>query len=92
MLEKVHKKDFTEINISILTISDTRSLSSDTSGAYLEKEIIDFGHNVISRKIVPDQIDSIVNILNTWIDDKNVDVISINEIKEMEDLKNNGFF
>ena len=75
MLEKEHKKDFKEINISILTISDTRSLSSDTSGTYLEKEIIDFGHNVISRKIVPDHIDGIVSILNTWIDDENVDVI-----------------
>ncbi len=75
MEKKRNKKDFIEINISILTISDTRNLSSDTSGAYLERRINDFGHKIISRKIVTDHIDSIVNILNTWIEDEKVDVI-----------------
>tara|TARA_Y100000590_G_scaffold198531_1_gene225446 strand:- start:380 stop:907 length:528 start_codon:yes stop_codon:yes gene_type:complete len=66
---------FIPINIGLLTISDTRSFSNDLSGDLLNKNIIDFGHNVLERKIIKDDVVLIKNTILKLIDYKNLDVI-----------------
>ena len=46
--------NFVPINIAIITISDTRTASNDTSGDILEKRITGAGHKTIERIIIPD--------------------------------------
>ena len=68
-------KNFISINIAILTISDTRSLKDDSSGKLLEEKIIKFGHKVINRKVIKDDIPLIKNTILNWSSNKLVDVI-----------------
>ena len=68
-------KNFISINIAILTISDSRTLKDDSSGNFLEKRIINFGHKVFNRKIVTDDIPLIKNIILKWSSNKLIDVI-----------------
>ena len=68
-------RDFKSINIAILTISDTRTSTTDKSGAYLISAVVDAGHNVIHKYIVKDEIFDIKNVLVSWSMDSDVDVI-----------------
>ncbi len=66
---------FIPVNISILTISDSRSIESDKSGQILIDRIKNFGHKIKDRKIVKDEIKEIVNVLENWVKDDQIDVI-----------------
>jgi molybdopterin adenylyltransferase len=67
--------DFLPINISIVTISDTRNLENDKSGNVLVQRVENFGHKVLSRQIVKDDFNQISELFQYLIDDKNIDVI-----------------
>jgi molybdenum cofactor biosynthesis protein B len=69
------KIPFAAINIAVLTVSDTRTEATDTSGATLVKRIQDAGHKVAAKKIVPDERDAIVAQLRSWIADPDVDAV-----------------
>lgn len=75
MSEIKNKIKFISINIAVLTVSDTRSFETDTSGALLEKKLTEFGHTVLYREIVKDDLNQIVKKLKSWIKDDGVDVI-----------------
>ena len=66
---------FKPVRIAILIISDTRTLETDTSGKVLAERIETSGHKLAERKIVPDDIDTIRNSVQTWLDDPQIDVI-----------------
>jgi molybdenum cofactor biosynthesis protein B len=68
-------RTFTPINIAVLTISDTRTLDDDTSGALLAERVTRAGHHLIERAIEKDSVPVLVNRLNNWIDDKRIDCI-----------------
>jgi len=67
--------DFLPINISIVTISDTRNLENDKSGDVLLQRVEKAGHKVLSRKIVKDDFDQISELFQYLINDNNIDVI-----------------
>ena len=62
-------------NIALLTVTDTRNLSTDKSGAILVKKIKEQNHNLIDRKIIKDEKNEIKKILSTWIKNDQLDVI-----------------
>ncbi len=68
-------REFIQVSISVLTISDSRSLKDDKSGNLLEKKIIESGHKLFDRKIVRDEIIDIQNVSKEWVDDPRVEVI-----------------
>ena len=68
-------RDFKSINIAILTVSDTRTRTTDKSGKYLDSAVEEAGHNVIHKLIVKDEIDDIKNVLVSWSMASDVDVI-----------------
>jgi len=68
-------KDFKPINVSVLTISDTRTEATDRSGQILAKKIKEKGHGLAHKVIVKDEKEEIKKILLEWCNDKNVDVI-----------------
>ena len=64
-----------QVNIALLTVTDTRTIDNDKSGAILVKKIKDQNHNLIDRKIVKDDKKEIKNVLLNWSKIKEVDVI-----------------
>ena len=68
-------KQFVPLKIAVLTISDTRSIKDDRSGALLVQRIVAGGHFVAERSIVPDDVESIRGKVKAWIADPMIDVI-----------------
>lgn len=68
-------RQFTPISIALLTVSDTRTLETDTSGAILAERIKAAGHTLAVRAIDKDDVSVIANRLNNWIDDQGIDCI-----------------
>ena len=64
-----------KVNIALLTVTDTRTIDNDKSGAILVKKIEEGKHNLIDRKICKDNKDDIVVILKEWIKKDDIDVI-----------------
>lgn len=63
------------VNIAVLTVSDTRTMQTDTSGAYLQKALEEEGHTLADRKIVVDDIYQMRAIVAAWIADPVINVI-----------------
>ena len=64
-----------QVNIALLTVTDTRIIDTDKSGAILVKKIKEQNHNLIDRKIVKDEKKEIKNVLLVWLKRKELDVI-----------------
>ena len=66
------EKQFIALNITVLTISDSRTESDDKSGKTLVERIESAGHIVFEKKIVADDIYQIRAVISQWIADDNV--------------------
>ncbi len=66
---------FVALRIAILTVSDTRSLDNDTSGAYLAQALGEAGHHLADRRIVIDDIHRLRAQVSAWIIADDIDVI-----------------
>lgn len=68
-------KAFLPINIAVMTVSDTRTLETDTSGQILVERIKAMGHKIAERIVVKDDVPVIVAKLKGWVNDPNVDCV-----------------
>jgi molybdenum cofactor biosynthesis protein B len=66
---------FIPLRIAVLTISDTRQLDDDKSGAILSDRAQSAGHTVHVRAVVPDDVERIRAQVRQWIDDPVVDAV-----------------
>ena len=66
---------FIPVNIAVLTVSDTRTLDNDTSGATLAARVTAAGHVVAMRAIEKDDAGLIEVHLRRWIADPAIDVV-----------------
>jgi molybdenum cofactor biosynthesis protein B len=64
-----------EVNIAILTVTDTRTIDNDKSGAILVKKIAEQNHKLVDRKIVKDEKEDIKKIILEWTKSNEIDVI-----------------
>jgi molybdenum cofactor biosynthesis protein B len=69
------EKHFIPLNIAVLTVSDTRTDSNDLSGKTLVERAQEAGHQVIEKKIVPDNIYQIRAAVSAWIADDGINVV-----------------
>jgi len=69
------KKPFVAVRIAVLTISDTRDLTDDKSGATLAERVAAAGHVLADRRVVTDDIEAIRTRVKAWIADPTVDVV-----------------
>ena len=65
----------TALNVAVLTVSDTRTRETDTSGAFLEEALVAAGHTVADRQIVIDDVYQLRAIVSQWIADPKVEVV-----------------
>jgi molybdenum cofactor biosynthesis protein B len=68
-------RPFLPVRIAVLTVSDTRTEETDTSGAVLVERIREAGHHLAAKAIVPDEQEAIIAKLRAWIMDPEVDVV-----------------
>ncbi len=66
---------FYPIRIAVLTISDSRTEETDTSGGLLVSRLIEAGHELAERAIVNDDIDAIRARVQSWVDDPDIEII-----------------
>ncbi len=59
--------DFIALNIAVLTVSDTRTLATDTSGDALAQAIAEAGHHLAVRHIERDNKYALRAIVSQWI-------------------------
>lgn len=68
-------REFIALNICVVTLSDTRSITEDNSGDYLVSAIKDNGHNLIERQLIPDDKYQLRAIVSQWIANSEIQVI-----------------
>jgi molybdenum cofactor biosynthesis protein B len=68
-------RPFIPVRIAVMTVSDTRTIENDKSGGVLVDLLNAAGHTLIERAIVPDDKARIVNLLNQWIVDDQIEVV-----------------
>jgi molybdopterin adenylyltransferase len=68
-------RKFIPLQIAVLTVSDTRELADDKSGATLVERIERAGHAVAERAIVADDVEQIRARVRQWIAAPAVDVV-----------------
>lgn len=66
---------FYPLRIAVLTISDTRTEETDTSGGLLASRLQAAGHELADKAIVSDEIEAIRAKVRNWVDNENVDLI-----------------
>jgi molybdenum cofactor biosynthesis protein B len=69
------EREFIPVNIAVLTVSDTRTLETDTSGGYIVQRMTEVGHRIAARAIVIDSELKLRAQLAAWIADRGIDVI-----------------
>ena len=70
-------KDFVPLNIAVLTVSDTRTFETDTSGQILVDRLEDAGHALVDRHLCADDIYLMRSQVSQWIASTDVQVILI---------------
>ena len=55
------------VNIALLTVTDTRTLETDKSGNILQEKIKKANHKLIERKICKDNKKDIKKIIKNWL-------------------------
>ena len=67
--------EFTPLNIAVLTVSDTRTKETDSSGQLLVESVLAAGHTLKDRGIVIDDIYQIRSQLSHWIAADDIQVV-----------------
>ncbi|MEE2751169.1 MAG: molybdenum cofactor biosynthesis protein B [Myxococcota bacterium] len=66
---------FQPLRIAILTVSDTRTPDTDTSGATLKERAESAGHQVCETTIVADDYSILVTQLEAWVEREDIEVV-----------------
>ena len=59
-------RSFIAVRIAVMTVSDSRSLATDTSGDILKSRLEEAGHKLADRALVKDDIPAIRRCLRQW--------------------------
>jgi molybdenum cofactor biosynthesis protein B len=66
---------FHPLRIAVLTVSDTRTAQTDSSGDLLAERLTGAGHRLAGRAIVADEVEAIRDRVRAWAADPEVDVV-----------------
>ncbi|MCA9119486.1 MAG: MogA/MoaB family molybdenum cofactor biosynthesis protein [Planctomycetaceae bacterium] len=71
-----HKSDApAQLRCAVITVSDTRTLDTDTGGAEILCLLSEAGHIVVQRELIPDEPDPMRSLLELLRDTDQVDVV-----------------
>ena len=63
------------VSVAVLTVSDSRTLQTDTSGDYLQAALEQEGHQLGDRKLVIDDVYLMRAVVSAWIADPAIEVV-----------------
>ncbi len=75
MTKTINPPIFIPLNIAILTVSDSRTEDSDTSGNLLVQRLTDAGHHLAEKRIVKDDIYPLRAVVSQWIADAEIHAV-----------------
>lgn len=75
MSPAMETRSFVPVGFAVLTVSDTRSLADDKSGAVLVERIEKAGHRLVARALVQDDVGQIRHQVQSWIGETGIDVV-----------------
>ena len=70
-------EEFVPVSIALLTVSDTRTEETDTSGRLLADRIDTAGHHLVEKQILPDNVYQIRALISRWIADTSVQAVIV---------------
>ena len=68
-------QEFVPVGVAVLTVSDTRTVEDDRSGAAIVERVEAMGHRLVARRIVPDEVAHIQAAVGAWMADAEVSVV-----------------
>lgn len=71
------ERDFIPLQLCVLTVSDSRTLTEDSSGDYLVAALADAGHHLVERALLPDDRYQLRAIVSRWIADAAIDGVLV---------------
>ena len=76
-MSKAVSEELEPLGVAVLTVSDTRTEETDTSGHYLVESLVDAGHRLADKAIVIDDIYQIRSQLSQWIASEHVQAVLV---------------
>lgn len=70
-----HDHDLESVGAAVVTISSSRTLADDPSGDYVIETLVEEGHDVVTRELIPDDYDDIQHIVDTLVRRDDVDLV-----------------
>ena len=75
---KKHKANAPKkVNVGIITVSSTRSITEDKSGQWISKRVKKEGHQLVLHRVIPDETGTITQTLHETISDYGAQVILV---------------
>ena len=71
------ESEFIELRLCVLTVSDSRTAENDSSGDYLAQVLVEAGHALADRALLPDNRYLLRACVSRWIADDAVDGILV---------------
>tara|TARA_R110002096_G_scaffold143328_4_gene299273 strand:- start:53793 stop:54350 length:558 start_codon:yes stop_codon:yes gene_type:complete len=68
-------REFIPVKIAVLTVSDTRTFETDTSGKTAATLLEEAGHIIVTREIVTDNRDKVGEAFGRFIADEGIEVV-----------------
>lgn len=65
------------LSFAVLTVSDTRTESSDSGGGLIREKLAGAGHRIEAAAIVRDEVDDIARTVRSWTGNGAVDVVIV---------------
>ena len=65
------------VAVAVLTVSDSRTIETDTSGSTIVDRLTQAGHRVVDRKLCPDEYETIRETIAAWVGDPAVDFVIV---------------
>ena len=66
-----------KLDVGIISVSSTRSITEDKSGQWISKRVKKEGHTLVLHQVVPDEIETITQTLHETIRDYGAQVILV---------------
>ena len=76
-MAKTFTDEFFPLNIAVLTVSDSRTEDTDTSGHLLVEKLTEAGHKLADKKIIVDDKYKIRAQVSQWIADETTQVVLV---------------
>ena len=74
-VHRAHAEAVARLRCGVLTISDTRTEATDTSGSLIKSLLTNAGHSIARYQIVPDEIWAVRRVIVLWVTDDEVDAV-----------------